>query len=508
MKIKHILSAMLLSALPLWDAVAQWNTTKTPFTIVDCEGKNEYYAVTPHFARTTDGKTWMAYKVWTSEGVSTYVQLLDQDGKLVFDGPLGIRLNSYPTNTWWSEYGLDIASDGSALVTVADARNTEPIEGLYYAFVPTIYKISQSGEFLWGADGISFPDYISGSLTNVYVNGDDVYFQFNCTSADERGTYTCRIDPNGTVAVGPKSLAGQMIASEGSDMLAFSSSGEGSTVQRYNRDLEPVWDAPIVYDTLSYSGHDLRPYKIVSDGEGGAAVAFVCAMGSDGHNIRAQYVTADGDLGFGLVGKYLYNYMEYDHNYCGIALNPTTKEILVDWQDKLDRYTVSVGKLNYGGDYLWGETGIQIDEKASTEVLQFSRVGYGSLSCGDWMVAYSNMLEWEKSALIVKRLSASGSVMWEKAVGRSFGINDPTMIVEEDYTYIFWRDDVKNALYGLRIVNEDGTYTAIDGTPIDTSNSSQGEAIYSIGGQRLSTPQKGLNIIRQANGEIIKKSIH
>jgi len=509
--IKKLMTVMFC-ALACGTATAQWNTTKTPFTIYDCTDKGDYYICTPHFARTTNGKTWMAYKIWLKDEndntcVSTYVQLLDQDGNKVFDD-LGIRLNSYPTDTWWSEFGAEVDPDGNFIVSVADARGTEaPADGHYRDFVPAVYKINQEGDMLWGLDGIALTDFRHAPYTNVFINGDKTYFQFTQTDGDNVGTYTCRIGSDGTVEVDPVYLYGQMVPSVGSDMLCFSATGEGPCVQRYNSNLEAVWEEPIVYDTLAYGGYDLRPYKIASDGEGGAAVTWICNMGMFAHNVRAQYITADGDLGFGLAAKYLYNKEEYDHDYCGITINTDTKEIMVDWEDQLEDYTVSVSKLNYGGDYLWGETGIQTESKDGSNAFQYTRIGSGSLKSGDWILACANDAAWNNATIIVKRLDTDGNVLWRKVLGRALGITRPTTFVEEDFTYIFWRDDAKEALMGIRISNADGTFTGIDATQAADKASTDIKDIYTIDGKRLSEPQKGLNIVRYADGTIGKKFV-
>ena len=80
---------------------AQWNKNATPVQIFDASGEGDYYGSSPEFKRTTDGKTWMSYKIWKNDEngqskVSTYLQLLDADGNKVFADP-GILVNDYDT---------------------------------------------------------------------------------------------------------------------------------------------------------------------------------------------------------------------------------------------------------------------------------------------------------------------------------------------------------------------------------------------------------------------------
>lgn len=490
---------LFVCALTAASASAQWNTAAKPVALIDCTGKGDYYVSNPVAERTADGKTWLAYKVWESNGVHTYVQLLDKNGIKQFDG-LGIKVNDYDTPTWWSKYGFKVASDGGIIVTVADSRSETDLDESKVsgtAFQPAIYKIDQEGNFVWGLDGITFPEYQSAPYTEVFVNGDDIFFQFTDTSDDKVGTYMNRVSPDGTLAFSDcKPLYGQLAPSLDGDMLVFASSGDGATVNRVNRDLDPVWDEPIVYDSYSFGGQGMRPYKIASDGNGGAAVTFVRNMGQYSHNIRLQYIGADGELGFGLTGIDTYNAEEYDHDYPGISINKKTKEIMVDWEDKLDLYTQSIGKYSYSGERAWGDKGIQILSKSSPSGYAYGRLGSGALENGDWILAVRDADGWADEKIIIMRLNKDGGIIWKKTFGRGLDVKDATFIVEEDASYLFFRGE--SSLDILRVFNADGTTTGINS--IESSENAQPKAYYTTDGKQLNAPQKGINIVRMSDG--------
>lgn len=531
---------LLSGLLACSTANAQWNTTSKPVEFLSAEGQGDYYASDPVAARTADGKTWIAYKIWDSEqindttfsfkGVHTYVQLLDADGNKQFEDP-GICLNpDYETPSWWSLYGMAVASDGSLLVGVSDSRSeilpdsiTGGASGYsggiisysdYNSFQPSIYKIDQEGNFLWGLDGITFPDYQSAPFTQIYVNGDDVYFQFTQIQSDSvtnvtEGTYVERISPDGVPAwETPKRRYGQIIPSEGSDILVFDAGSDGARCTRYTRDLDldnPVWET--TYDENAYGGHDLIPYKVAADGEGGAAVAFVRNVGNFGHNIRVQHISSDGEATFGLSGIDVYNSDEGDHDYCGISVNQKNKEILVDWEDQLTTgYTVSIGKFNFDGDRPWGETGIQTDVKQSQSGYAWGRIGTGALADSTWIVAYRSLSGWAKESIIVKRVDANGNQIWKKTIGRNIDVNDPTLMVEPDCTYLIWREgkDGQAGIDGIRISNSDGAYTGIKSVMSDNKAPRSIVAIYGANGTQLSSMQNGLNIVKYSDGTVEK----
>lgn len=513
---KKTIFTLVACALTASPTFAQWNTGSVPAVITDCsEANTDYYACNPKAARTPDGKTWLSYKVWEENGVHTYVQLLDKDGVKQFEG-LGIKLNDYQTPTWWSEYQLAVASDGSAIVSLADSRSEildetnaqarvksdyktdsgfgDPDKSRYQTFQPSFYKISQDGDFEWGLDGITFAKYQKAPYTDIFVNGDDIFIQFTDVSDNNAGTYMNRISLDGVVAFEEcKPLYGQLVPSLESDMLVIS----GSTINRVNRDLESVWDAPVEYDNYFYGGYEMRPYKIASDGEGGAAVAFVRGMGQFAHNIRLQYINADGELGFGLTGIDTYNAEMYDHDYPNIALNKKTKEIMVDWESKKGQYTQTIGKYSFNGDRHWGELGIDIASKDSPSGFAYGRVGSGALSNGDWILVFRDVQAWGNEKLTVMRLNPDGQIVWKKNFGRSISVNSVNCIVEEDATYIFFRGE--KSLDMIRVFNTDGSTTAGINN-LQTSDEAEPAACYSIDGKKLNAPQKGINIVRMTDG--------
>ncbi len=186
---KRLFFLLLLQVVVITTACAQWNTNATPVCVYSAaDARSDYFASTPLFVRTPDQKTWMAWKTAGRKvvngnsciAVRTYLQLLDSKGFTVFEEP--IMVNDHITDSWWSNYGLQLAADGSAVLTVADGRVQEDTltEGMTHAttFVPAIYKIDQQGHFLWGQDGIDYPAYDNAPYTNCYVVGEDTYLIF------------------------------------------------------------------------------------------------------------------------------------------------------------------------------------------------------------------------------------------------------------------------------------------------------------------------------------------
>ena len=494
---KKVFAILALALAGMTTAFAQWNTNATPkclfsTTYVDENGETktggDYYACNPKVVRTPDKKTWISWKTWSGKmvngarvpAVRTYLQLLDINGVPQFDEP--IMVNDHITPTWWSDYALCVASDGSAIVTVADGRSEEA--SFVYTgdspqyFSPAIYKVDQEGNFLWGLDGVDYPNITNSAYTNAFVIGDDTFFIFvSQNDADGTGaTFIQRIDADGVPAWDePRKLRDElfmqyfMMPSLDGDLLLFDSTPEGSRVQRLNRDLEDQWGGPVIYDENKFDGMAMNQYRIVSDGNGGACVAFVRNMGQFSHNIRVQHIYEDGSLGFGLTGLDAYNADAYDHNYPSIAANPETQEILVQFASDQGDGKVVHQKFSYDGDYLYDELGMTIASKsAETSGSYFyGLVGVGSLKCGDWISCYRDLAGFNNESFVIRRYDKDGKQVWTRTIGRQIAPSGISFIVEEEAAYLFYREYKSGKNPGINVfrISPEGNYNVTYPTP-------------------------------------------
>ena len=529
---KKLFTLLLMAAGTAGNASAQWNTGATPVCIQPQLTTSDYEVCTPKMARTADKKTWIAWKSWkvkmvngiNGSSVRTLLQLLDIDGKPQFAEP--IVINDHLTPTWWSEYALCVAPDGSAIITVADSRTEEDTyvdnSDSPQTFTPAIYKIDQQGNFLWGLDGVEFRDIHNSAFTNAYVVGDDTYFLFlkeDYENDGSAGLYMMRIDSDGVPAWSEPRLMtagnttkGQILALEDGEFLFFDDCPDGARVHRFDRDLNEVWGEPVIYDDHSYGGYEMNHYRIVSDGQGGACVAFQRAMGQFSHNIRAQHINGDGSLGFGLTGLDAYNADEYDHNYPSIAANGETGEILVQFASDLgETGEIRHQKFSYDGDYLYNEKGNTIASKNSaTSGGYFYGVrGVGALPGGDWISIYTDIAGYNKASIIVRRYDKDGTRVWTRTIGRDLGIDNMSYAVEPEAVYLIYRESQSNKQPGIKAfrIATDGTYnvdytTGIANVSEDIADGPR--AIYDANGRQRQQLQRGLNIVRNADGTVQK----
>ena len=543
---KKLYALFVLALAGTASAFAQWNTNATPKLLFGLEYTDpvtgevktggDYYACNPKAVRTPDKKTWISWKTARHlmvngvqhSGECTYLQLLDINGVPQFDEP--ILVNDHVTPSWWSEYALCVASDGSAIVTVADSRaeedNLPEDDKNGHTFSPAIYKVDQEGNFLWGLDGVEYRNIVNGSYTNAFVVGDDTYFIFVEISNDNTAgvTYIQRIDPDGVptweeprVLREEPFLQYKLLPSSDGNILFFDHTPDGARVQCLNRDLEDQWGEPVIYDNNYYGGYEMNHYRILPDGNGGACVAFVRPMGGFTHNIRVQHINADGSLGFGLTGLDAANTEDNDYDYCGIAVNPKTEEILVDFESQLpSTYDVMLQKFSFDGDYLFNELGLSIAAKnRATNAYAFGRVGCGAVpGTSDWIVIYRDVQSYVSTSYIIRRYDKDGKRLWTRTIGRDLDPTGTQFFVEKEATYLFYRETNSAKEPGIKIfrISNDGRYdvTYEEETGIQSFQLTELPSLgvcYSIDGKLLPQPQKGLNIIRQADGTVQKRLI-
>ena len=523
-KLFIFLALAFVGAVP---SLAQWNTNSTPRSIVQTSRYDDI--AFPRVVRLPDGKTWLGWRKWdafrdennkaVSLGFRNYLLLLDKDGNALWDEPL--LINDFESPTWMSNFDMGALPDGSIVVSTADSRYTEQSEeeitegASRQAFVPAFYRIDQEGNFLWGLNGVEYTDYSHSALTRLTVVGNDTYVQWLEEEGAKSGFWMDRISEDGVRQLAaPRQSVGKTVATADGNMMAFGATGDGATVMKYDRDLQPVWSEPVTYDSYSYSGYDLDPYQVAIDDEGGAAVSFVRNMGDFTHNVRVQYIGTDGELGFGLSAIDTYGREEYDHDYTRIALNSETEEIMVDWEDKVEggAECISLGKFNYYGDRLYGETGLRLAEKSGEQLSSgyaWKQIGAGALPGGDWIVAYADVAGWGNMSLVVRRIDPDGKQVWKKTIGRNMDMEVITMIVEPKASYFFWHECGKShpGLNICRIFNAKGTYLDDESTGIDSMDADQEaepKAVFSLDGKRLPATQKGINVVRYSDGTVQK----
>lgn len=497
------LAAMLLGGTMA--AQAQWGTTEAPSTLYERENSEIASMKT---ARTADGKTFMTWLQWSETegwGYEMHMQLLDADGVAQW-GESGMVVENKRNASWTADYWLVVTPEGDAVVSWADARGEEDAE-YAYGHVSVLYKVSQDQKQLWGEDGLLLGEEYKFPAT-LYMFGDDLYAIMQ--SAEEYGTpQLVRLDADGEFACQPIDFGGQLIASEGTDIIAVYAGSTGTEAMRYDRDLKPVWEKPATVSTEFYQGYARQPYTLVSDGKGGVVIAFTRNLGMFAHMPIVQYVSADGEAVFGESVDVL-NTENGDHDYVIIGVNTESETIMSAWalSGFGDGMLALGGQLmDFFGERIWGDMGIRLSEKESASGYGYGPMSIDPLSGDNWLVCFADEQYWGHSQIYFASYSSDGNENWRVPVGPICSVDDYVTYLEGSDYYLFWvdeeTDDDWDTFYSIKSVKMSDIDTGIRSIDADAATSGD-TRYYNLNGIRLSQPQNGLNIIRESDGTVKK----
>lgn len=388
---KKITTLVLFVAMAVFSAMAQWGNTAEESVLVWHSNINQ-----KDIKMAPNGFSWVYYQIPADEkysNLSAHVNLIDTLGNKVF-GDEGLLVSQHPTRTWTTcnKY-LFVDRDGNAIVAVHDIRNAVSTQYLSY----TIYKISQTGEFLWGEDGIAlegtqaFPlsmhmtmtqvdngDYVFAWAAAVDANSDRVVVKLQRMSQD--GEMLWNIDEvSFKDPTGKTDYTWPTVIDAGLNqviVIYFAGSNRDIYARKLDFDGTPVWSE----DTRLYrQGWTGSPAWSVLDvkpsGDGGAILAWTDDRYMTGSSTYMTYVKSNGEIGFaaGVDGQKL-SYSDYIGRQVTCMYDPNTDSFIAAWLEAYSSvaYAAKMQRLSKDGDLLWDEGGIELQP--------FSNYQYGYFS--------------------------------------------------------------------------------------------------------------------------------
>ncbi|HET9505047.1 MAG TPA: hypothetical protein VFO93_16005 [Hymenobacter sp.] len=300
-------------------AHAQWVTNPAQNTVVrDVAGVSEE---TPRTSPAPNGGTYVTwFETVANTNYQLRLQLLDVNG-LPKLGSAGLLVSNQPQGTALYRYDLKTDNDGNAIVAFQDTRATNGSTQC------VIYKVSPTGQQLWGANGIQLLDAtansgLSPTIGITSTNNVVVGWNAGATADANHGTKLIpmlKFSPAGTALwsspvriQAPSRRFSRPIftAVPNSDDVVVgyveeTGSGLGvSTMyaQRYNASGAAVWAAPTQVSTKTI------PFSFfpepIPDGTGGYLVQVNTGNPANANlnDVYVQRVAADGTLPWGTTG--------------------------------------------------------------------------------------------------------------------------------------------------------------------------------------------------------------
>ncbi len=255
---------------------------------------------------------------------ATYLQIFDSKGNRTLDAA-GMVVSDERTRSYCVVNQMLLADrEGNALIAVSDARNGSGLQqGSQLTY--TLYKVSPTGEMLWGEDGVELegePENadLEAKMNMIQIdNGNYVVAWMKC---DAQGSspfniYMMYLDKetgeklwDEPMVIEPSESGNYimypwLVDAGANEFILIYTDGQTQQMyaQRYDITGEATWsDRVQISDGYGLSTDiPLWTYlKVCSDGNGGAFLAWWADPDFDSHpEAYAAHVTSEGRLGFG-----------------------------------------------------------------------------------------------------------------------------------------------------------------------------------------------------------------
>jgi len=334
----------------------------------------------PHLAPLSDGDTWISWYAAADIRYQMRLQRIDRSGKKQFQTD-GLLVSNHLSDSWVCDYTLLADAEDNALIFFSDIRSGR--------FTVHAYKISPTGAFLWGADGVELTPSTGNCLTPRAVLTADGDVTVAWEQADPEGGVSTiglqRLSKSGTprfssglTISGAANLSAafpRLIASDANSFIVVWRLGPAGTddhgaimARKYAADGTPAWSG----DRVVYDDH-LLPYyqrpQAVNDHSGGAFIAWV-ALDENNLESRIQHVDTNGALTMPAAGRLLSASGDAT-NQIRIDLDtvPGRPEAAVAW-DETDpgqtRKCSDIDLFSTDGSRQWGPGGFAVTALSET----------------------------------------------------------------------------------------------------------------------------------------------
>jgi len=418
---KNIISqTLLLCCLILLSGAvtAQWSTDPAVNNnICNLDGEQ----VIPKIATCPNGDTYIGF--FSSEGGNYNVRLqrLDVQGNILW-AQNGILISDNTQETWLTDWDMTCDAANHAILAFNDIRsgNTNVVA----------YRISPSGNFVWGADGIMLSNstaFNAAPKVVVTAAGNAVF----AWSADDV-IIMQKVSPSGTLMWGSNGitlsssnrLTWPQLMPVGSDEVIlkyFEDSGPVYSptrhvfAQKYSATGTAVWSSPASISQAGGITAWTQIFPFVNDGSDG----FYIAWHDDRDNnqlasIFVQHVNASGVVQFVADGIEATTASSMNHFYAKLALPPGSTDIFVYWNEMNSLQTqwgIYGQKISSSGALQWTSTGKVFIPVSSTDVYPYE----ARKSPTDMVLFYEEYANAVEGIIKVMRIATDGSYVWTPA---------------------------------------------------------------------------------------------
>ena len=471
-------------ALVAFTASAQWSADSTEnIQICDLSGDQ----VLPKIVSTSDGGCFISWFDQRSGDYCLYLQRLDYQGVPQFPEN-GILVSDHTQMTWLVDYSMAVDNEDNAVIAFSDIRSAaEDLD-------VSVYKISSSGDFLWGSDGINLSDTTeTGFEPNpvIAVTGEN-----NCVFAWGKQTSESflvfqKLSPEGTRLWGDwgismtdaeADLSVPILIPSGADsVIAMWRRSTGTypmTVTHLYTDMfdvsgNGIWgDSPV----LIYDSGAITPWnnpEMISDGLGGAVCSWYDAPSLSEFNVWVQHLDSAGNMLYPMNGAQAStNSSDRLHMNPSAGIDPATGETWAFWVEtngNQDQWGLYGQMFNSSGARQWTDSGLELIPLGNQQI------GFVQTSVDEYGIFVSFFINSSATSFKVLRLSFDGTVIWGPvtiSAGSLGGKDDPVSCAGYDGSLVFsWTDNRIDAGIYAQNLKQDGSMGQFMGTGGDSPSS-------------------------------------
>jgi hypothetical protein len=408
-------------------SMAQWSLDPAANNLVGGISGDD---VIPKVATASDGNTYISWFSQESGNYNVRMQLFDPAGNELWANG-GILISDHTSMSWLTDYNLSVDKENCAIVGFQDIRNGN--NNIH------VYKISPSGQFLWGANGLSLSENTAFEPYPVIQNLADNSTVFAWQSQDTAGQGVIRLQKIGSDSTRHWGQWGiiynssnpdenyiypSLVASDNNSVILIFHKQTGSWnspkyiyAQKFDANGALVW----AQDMAIFSGSGVPIIPSITCESDSANGAVICwhdtRQGMGMFNVYVQRITSTGILLFTPGGQVVTTSGNYIQMNPSMTYVPSTQEVYTFFNlENVDQnqWGLAGQKIDATGQLLWGN--------AMLTLIPVSSVDIGSIrvrrSAGQVLVTYTlydfgNFIDAEIKATL---LDASGTAVWTPSV--------------------------------------------------------------------------------------------
>lgn len=386
---------------------AQWSTNPNENNTFYTDSHSSYE--TQAATDPATGNTYINWFVLETGGMHPKLQMVNVFGETQWQEN-GIYVSTHPSQTALYGTALTVSTDGCAVLMFCDERNG--------SYLPYAYKISPTGEFVWGADGIQITTadalrcYLypcnDGSVWAAWTDGSICCARHISADGQTLSPIVTVSDPNAQICFG------HIITDDDNNMIMayYSSTGyflwpdRSIYACKYDINGEPVWDNHIQVMS-AYQMNFARDLNLVADGLGGGYVSCYVPMLNDLHQAIVFHFDANGMVTTPLSGIRVNTNDMYNNYNEDLTVDPTSNNLIISFVSATSnesQFQIKAQSIDANGNRLWGDTGIDLTSLSAAEIID---VQVSAVNTGGAVVTF-NMNDNIKAI----RLDAQGQNVW------------------------------------------------------------------------------------------------